>query len=210
VLARLLWLVAPPLCEGCRAHASGGAPVCPDCRSGLRWLGPESTHVEGLGVWSPLAYEGAARALVAGLKYRGAVGLAHTMAAQVVAAAPGGLLEHVVLVPVPLSARRQRRRGFNQAELLAAAIARRTGLRVSDCLERAGTARPQVGRDRSERLAAIGATIAVGSGARPPSRALLVDDVLTTGATLGACATALRAAGSRTIAGVVYARTPGR
>jgi len=210
VPARLLWLIAPPLCAGCGAHAAGGSPLCPDCRAGLRWLGPGAARVGGIGVWSPLAYDGAARALVAGLKYRGAVGIAETMAAQVVTGAPAGLFERVELVPVPLSARRRRRRGFNQAERLAEALARRTGLRVNDCLERTGAGRPQVGRDRTERLAAIDGTIAVRLRAPPPPRALLVDDVLTTGATLGACAAALRAAGSRWVEGVVYARTPGR
>jgi predicted amidophosphoribosyltransferase len=138
------------------------------------------------------------------LKYRGAVGLAEPMAAAICAGAP--VLDGA-LVPVPLHPRRKRRRGYNQAERLAAALARRTGLAVDDCLARAGpSGARQVGRGRAERLA--GPDIrAVAPG---PERALLVDDVCTTGATLGACAAALRAAGARSVTAVVYARTPGR
>src|SRR5438270_10733470 len=106
------------------------------------------------------------------------------MAAAIAAGAPSGMLEGGRLVPVPLHPRRLRRRGFNQAERLAAALARRTGLSVADCLERAGPARTQVGRDRAQRLAGVEGTIALRPGATPPRRAILVDDVATTGATL--------------------------
>ena len=166
----------------------------------------------GLEAWAPLSYDGAARALVRALKFRGAPGLAAPMAAQIVAGAPAGLLApRAELVPVPLHPARERRRGFNQAERLAAAIARRTGMPVSDCLRRVGPRRArQVGRGRAERLAGIAGSIELRSGAAPPVRAVLVDDVLTTGATLAACAEALRGAGSRRLAAVAYARTPAR
>jgi predicted amidophosphoribosyltransferase len=120
------------------------------------------------------------------------------------------VLDRGALVPVPLHARRLRRRGFNQAERLAAAIAGRTGLHLVDCLARAGAARRQVGRDRAERLTGMHGTVAVRPGAMLPRRAILVDDVVTTGATLAACASALRAAGVRRVSAVAYARTPGR
>ena len=86
-------------------------------------------------------------------------------------------------------------------------MARRTGLGVADCLVRGGPAGArQVGRGRAERLA--GPDIHA-PGPVPP-RAVLLDDVCTTGATLAACAAALRARGTRRIAALVYARTPGR
>jgi predicted amidophosphoribosyltransferase len=160
--------------------------------------------VEGVEVWAPVAYEGPARALVRGLKYRGAVGLAEPMAAAICAGAPS--LDGA-LVPVPLHPRRRRQRGYNQAERLAAATARRSGLEVADCLERHGPASArQVGRGRAERLTGP----AIRARAPAPECALLVDDVCTTGATLAACAEALREAGARRVTALVYARTPGR
>jgi ComF family protein len=202
-------LVAPPLCAGCGGHAGAAEPLCSPCRRELRWLAGVVT-VGGVSLFAPLAYEGPARAMVRALKFRGATLAADAMAAQVVVGAPPGVLERGALVPVPLHPRRMRRRGFNQAERLAAAIARRSGLRVVDCLSRAGPARTQVGRDRGERLAGVAGTIAVRAGARVPRRAIVVDDVVTTGATVAACAAALRAAGAGEVAAVAYARTPGR
>ena len=175
----------------------------------LRWLAG-AVEVAGVRVFAPLAYEGPARAMVRALKFRGATLAAETMAAQIVAGAPADVLDRGVLVPVPLHARRLRRRGFNQAERLAAALSRRTGLRVADCLRRTGGARTQVGRDRAERLAGVGGSVVVHPGMDAPRRAILVDDVVTTGATLAACARALRAAGAVDVSAVGYARTPGR
>jgi predicted amidophosphoribosyltransferase len=103
-----------------------------------------------------------------------------------------------------------RRRGFNQAERLAVALCARTGLHLCDCLRRRGRSRTQVGRDRQERLGGVDGTVHAPDGAEAPRRAILVDDVVTTGATLAACAAALRAAGAREVAAVAYARTPGR
>jgi predicted amidophosphoribosyltransferase len=113
------------------------------------------------------------------------------MAAQIAANAPEAMLEGT-LVPVPLHSRRLRRRGYNQAALIADALASRTGLEVVDCLRRAGSA----------------ASIELRAAA--PGRVVLVDDVATTGATLAACAGALRAAGSIEVAALVFARTIGR
>lgn len=209
--ARALALVVPPFCWGCGAGARPHEPLCAACHRGLRWLGPDPVPLSGVALWAPLAYEGPARAVVHGLKYRGAPGLAGPMSAQIAASAPPGLVAPpAALVPVPLHPARRRRRGFNQAERLAAALARRTGLEVCDCLRRTGRPSRQVGRGRAERLGGPAGAIELHPRARPPSRALIVDDVATTGATLAACAAALRAAGVQRIAAVAYARTPGR
>ena len=132
------------------------------------------------------------------------------MASQIAANAPAGALDLGRLVPVPLHPRRLRKRGFNQAELLAAAVSRRTGLAVDACLERAGPSATQVGRDRSERLVAPAGTVGIRAGAVLPRNAILVDDVGTTGGTLGACAAALLGGGALQVSAVAYARTPGR
>ena len=206
VLAALL---APPLCVGCGAHAGGAEPLCALCRMELRWLAGV-VEVAGVRVFAPLAYEGPTRAMVRALKFRGATLAAETMAAQIVAGAPADVLDRGVLVPVPLHPRRLRRRGFNQAERLAAALSRRTGLRVADCLRRTGSARTQVGRNRAQRLAGVRGSVVVHPGMVAPRRAILVDDVVTTGATLAACARVLRVARGGDVSAVGYARTPGR
>jgi predicted amidophosphoribosyltransferase len=158
--------------------------------------------------WAPLAYEGGARALVRALKFHGAGAAAAVMAAQVVATAPPGWLDAGALVPVPLHPARMRRRGYNQAGRLAAEIAARSGLAVLDCLERTGPRATQVGRGRAQRLEGIAGSVRLRADA--PGKAILVDDVLTTGATLSACAEALLAAGAVSVKAIAYARTPGR
>jgi ComF family protein len=207
-LRSLLYAVAPPLCAGCGASAGRGAPLCGRCRRELRWLGPEPVRAGPVAAWAPLAYEGGARALVRALKFRGAAAAAATMAAQIAATAPAGWLASGALVPVPLHPARMRTRGYNQAERLASELAARCGLPVADCLERAGPRATQVGRGRAQRLGGIAGSVR--PRADTPRRAILVDDVLTTGATLGACAEALLTAGAATVRAIAYARTPGR
>ncbi len=208
--------LAPPLCWGCSGPARRGEALCGRCRGSLQRLAAEPVALSGVTVWAPLAYAGPARDLVRALKFRGARGVADAMAAQIVANAPPGLLDGATLVPVPLHPRRLRSRGYNQAAEIAVALARRAGLEVADCLARSGAPATQVGRDRAERRAGPAGAIAVyapraGSPVADVSaRALLVDDVVTTGATLAACRAALLAAGSGEVAAVVFARTLGR
>jgi predicted amidophosphoribosyltransferase len=184
-----------------------GRALCTGCRRQLVFLPREPVVLSGVRVWAPVAYEGPARDLVRALKFRGALSLAREMSALVVASAPADLLRGD-LVPVPLHPLRQRRRGFNQAAVLAGAIARATGLAVADCLRRRGPGPPQVGRTRGARLA--GPTGSIEARARVPPTALVLDDVVTTGATIAACAAALRQAGTTEGAAIAFARTPGR
>jgi ComF family protein len=209
LLDRTIALAVPPFCWACGRTSRPRDPLCLSCRSQLRWLDRCPVELAGLDVWAPVAYEGPARALVRGLKFRGAAGLAETMAAQIAACSPPDLLRPpAVLVPVPLHPRRSRARGFNQAERIAAALGRRAGMRMEDCLRRRGDATRQMGRGRAERLGALAET--VGVRREPPLEVLLVDDVVTTGGTLAACAEALRGAGAERVAAVSYALTPGR
>ena len=143
-----------------------------------------------------LAYEGPARSLVLELKARGRRDAAEPLVAAMCAEArSAGLAAEVVTwVPCPGSARK--RRGFDHAEILARAVAEAVGLPCRALLARSGRARDQVGLSASERWANLaGAFVA----APAPDRVCLVDDVITTGATAGRCAAALRAAGAEEV-----------
>jgi predicted amidophosphoribosyltransferase len=156
--------------------------------------------------WSAAPYDGAARQLVGALKFRARVGLADDVAALIAARLRARLLSGAI-VPVPPAPARRRRRGFDAAEAIAAALARRCGLAIVPCLARSESAR-QVGRRRVERLADPPRVSAVSPA---PSEAILVDDVMTTGATLGACSGALRGAGAvRVVAITLAASRPAR
>jgi ComF family protein len=207
-------MLVPPLCWGCGGVARRREPLCVGCRRLLRRLGPDPVLLCGVPVWAPVAYAGPARDLVRALKFRGATAVADAMAAQMAANAPARLLGAAraastpVLVPVPLHRRRLRRRGYNQAGLIADALAQRVGLEVADCLARSGSAATQVGRDRSERRAGPAGNVELRGSV--PDRVVLVDDVATTGATLAACAAVARVAGAREVTALVFARTIGR
>ena len=145
-------------------------------------------------------FDGAARRLVHGLKYGRRLALAGEAAAAMLRALPPREAQGAV-VPVPAGRWRRARRGFDPAYEIAAALAVRSGLPLIECLGR-GRGRRQVGRPRSDRLAD---PPRVWATARCPPTVLLVDDVWTTGATLEACAEALRGAGTRRIVALTLA-----
>ena len=146
-------------------------------------------------------FEGVAREMVHGLKYGRRLSLAGSAADAMLGALPD--YERLsAVVPVPAGPRRRRWRGFDPAEEIAVALAKRAALPLAPCLGRS-SGRRQVGRRRSERLAD---PPRVHATAPAPDTALLVDDVWTTGATLAACATALRASGCSRIVALALAR----
>jgi predicted amidophosphoribosyltransferase len=138
---------------------------------------------------------------VTALKFRRLLPVAGLMADRIQWLAPAGLLGGAI-VPVPAAPLRSLRRGFDPAAELAAALAARLDAPLRPCLVRRGGGR-QVGRRRAER---IGHPPEVHARGEVPRSALLVDDVLTTGATLSACARALRSAGAVRIAAVTFTR----
>jgi predicted amidophosphoribosyltransferase len=142
-----------------------------------------------------------ARSLVGALKFRHLLPVAELMADRVHWLAPGHLLGGTV-VPVPAAPPRLRRRGFDPAGELAAALAARLDAELAPCLARRGSGH-QVGRGRADRIARPPRIEAIGEA---PRSVLLVDDVLTTGATLTACAMTLRGAGAKRVFALTFTR----
>lgn len=146
-----------------------------------------------------VAYDDDARALITSLKNRGHRSLVVAIADALTGLVP--VAPAFVVTWAPTGAQRRRQRGFDQAELLARAVARRRGLRCVSLLRRL-PGPPQAGRSRSDRRTNPAFVI---RGAAPDV-VLLVDDVVTTGATLTSAARALRAAGTAEVHGLVVAR----
>ena len=201
----LAGLFIPPRCAACGRPCAAAASVCAACERELEAARPGLAAVAGVGpvVWAS-AYEGVARELVAALKFGRRLGLADVAAERIVAALEPDL-DCASVVAVPPEPLRLRRRGFDPAQLIAGRVANRLGVPLAAVLRRR-SGRRQVGRRRSER---VSSPPLVRSTGVPRYPALLVDDVLTTGATLQACATALRAAGCGDVRAAVFARALG-
>ncbi len=202
----------PPWCHRCGRPLDGFVDRCADCPpSPLAWAR------------APLLYEGPVRRALLELKFRGrravAVALAPVMAralreapplvpddATVLACARRSL-PTVLVTWVPLSRSRRRDRGFDQAEVLARAVARAAALPVRGLLARTMDTEPPARRAGADRRSALaGAFEAV---REVPCQVLLVDDVLTTGATAAECARALVAAGASSVGALTAARSLG-
>lgn len=153
--------------------------------------------------WSAAPHEGVARDLVAALKFRRLLPVAELIADRIHWLAPGTLLSGTI-VPVPTATLRSAIRGFDPAAEIAAALAERTSLPLSACLARRGGGR-QVGKRRAQR---IGHPPQIHTRGEVPRSILLIDDVLTTGATLASCARALRQAGAIRIVAITFTRRP--
>ena len=193
-LPRLL----PPFCQKCGKPGSSGG-FCPTC-----W--GSQTEVDG--IRSPFRFEGAIRQAVHKLKYNNLRAICRDLAQLMHDYLQANALPGDVLVPVPLHPRRLRQRGYNQSVLLARELAQLTGLPViEDCLCRSRNSLPQARTATVEerRDNVIGAFICkneklAGAGV------ILIDDVCTTGATLEACASALKIGGTESVWGLTLAR----
>ena len=155
------------------------------------------------------AFDGPIRRALARLKYEGAWRLADPLS-EAASPAIRRLVElsgTVPLVPVPVHRERRRERGYNQAELIARALGSAVDVPVLDLLERVRPTTKQHRLDRAARLANLRDAFRVRAAVRSvPTALIVVDDIVTTTATLEACAAVLRSAGVRDVYGFALAR----
>jgi ComF family protein len=230
---RILDLGLPPLCPTCREPVADPGAVCSQCWSKLTFisrpycerLGIPFAYDPGPGVLSMEAiadppsynraraavrYDETARTLVQAFKYGDRLDLAPAMGRWMATAGRELLGDANALVPVPLHWRRLWSRRFNQAATLAQTVSRISGVPVAhDLLKRMRATRQQVGLTQAERARNVQGAFRVPREARPQvrgKRLLLVDDVLTSGATLDTCARILLRAGAANVDVLVFAR----
>ncbi|WP_426167348.1 ComF family protein [Sandarakinorhabdus sp. DWP1-3-1] len=231
ILRYLLDLVLPPRCPGCRAMVADDGRFCVACWQELRFItapmcarcGTPFEHDMGpaaecgaclaeppryAAARAALVYGGPARKLLLALKHGDRQHLVSVMAPHMARAAAPWLDGDALLVPVPLHRGRLWRRGFNQSALLARALARISGAPLAiDALERVKPTPASRGMGRKARIANVRGAFRVPDRNRVAGRRIvLVDDVMTSGATADACARLLRRAGARDVHVLTFAR----
>ena len=224
-----LWTVLdwvfPPFCCNCQRI---GFEICPDCWNLIERILPKNS-CRICGKWIPRGdictecraqppsfeqirswayYQGVARQIVTGIKYQRRFGLLPYLSPTLADSIQSWGISFDVITPVPLGKMRFRERGYNQADLIAKPIARILNQSYKPgALERIHETRSQVGLDAGERRANLqGAFRADGEICRNKS-ILVIDDISTTGATLNACAEALKQAGAKSVYCFTVART---
>jgi ComF family protein len=195
--ARELPLISPPTCPKC------GRPLLPDNRC-PGCIGSQ-TAIDG--IRAPFLFDGVLRKTVHEFKYNNLRSLAPTLASFLYEFLAENPMNGNVLVPVPIHHKRLHERGYNQSSLLAQELGKLRGMPViDDCLARQIYTPPQAKTaTAADRLKNITGAFACRDERLKGKHAIIIDDVSTSGATLNACAAALKAAGAVTVWGLVLA-----
>ena len=206
----LLDLLFPPKCAFCgKLTEREDRGVCPDCRRDLPWTDNLSRKVDFIsGVYAPLVYEGSVRQALLGYKFNGAPARGETFGRLIAAELRRReKTDFDVVTWAPLSRRRMRRRGYDQAQLLAEAAARELGLPCEGLLRKVRHTPAQSGIQTPEaRRANVSGVYVLSEPNRAEGRrVLLVDDILTTGATASECARVLLLSGAESVAAAALA-----
>lgn len=195
-LRSLLDLVFPPRCEVCRKGSEEA--LCTECFSQIKFMKPQ------LGIYSASAYDGVLRTALHRFKFQKRKNLADPLGVLLVkylSHTPELKIDEMdFIIPVPLHRRRQRERGYNQAELLARVVSRYYEVPVIPALERVKDTHPQFDLPRESRFTNIkGAFKISDSRAVYNKQILLLDDIYTTGSTIAECSKTLKIAGARRV-----------
>lgn len=210
----LLDLIFPPRCPFCRRFLDAEA-ICPDCQEGLPWLTGRAAqrlpeHIELCA--SALRYEGLVRSCIHRYKFRRRRGYARILGplcAQAVHDHMGQQDFDLISWP-PLSPKGLKKRGFDQARLLAHAVAESRGTAETPLFRKCETAQQSTLRAPAARRANVLAAFTLLDPAQVEDKSiLLVDDVVTTGSTLSECARVLLTAGAREVWAVTLASAKG-
>jgi ComF family protein len=191
-----------PACVRCGGFRCGPSPFCADC-AGRRF----SCRL----IRAACAHRGPAASLVHAFKFRGSMSAAREAGRRMASALSLSpeLSGFDALAAVPMHPRRERERGYNQAEILAREVAAASGIPIIDVLDRVRAAAPSWRLGRVERRVELAEAYAPRAGTAANAagkRILIIDDVAATGTTFEACAAALRAAGAADAAGYAFAR----
>lgn len=211
LIQRFLDLLYPPKCPFCgRILERGEEGLCARCQRSLPWTEGHNPPVDFCDVsLSPLHYRDGVRQAVHRYKFN--FGRAHSclMGELMAQCLQDCWAEPVdVILWVPLSQKHRRRRGYDQAELLARRVGELNGIPVVDGLEKirnTGT-QSRIGKDSARRANVLGAYRVRDGAELTGKRVVLVDDVVTSGATLSECASCLRIAGAESVAALTFAR----
>jgi len=192
----LLNLVFPPACEVCRK--SSDEALCGECFSQIRFMKPH------LGIYSAAIYDGVIKTALHRFKFQKRRKLAEPLGILLVkylSHTPALPMDEMdCIVPVPLHRKRQRERGYNQAQLLAAVISRYYEVPVIAALARMKDTHPQFDLPREARLTNVkGAFKVADPKAVYNKKILLLDDIYTTGSTISECSKVLKIAGARSV-----------
>lgn len=202
-LAAVLWPRGLK-CLCCDEYAQG-ALLCPDCQKDLDALRLDAKHAGSEQIRSVYRYDGAAKQLVLALKLGNMADAALPLAdAMAEAVAEMHLPPDTVLTWVTMPQTRRRKRGIDHGRRLCEAVAARTGMPAKRLLSRKGRFHTQRGLTREERLRNLTGTVICDQAVTTP--VLLIDDVLTTGATVSVCAEVLLKAGAPAVSALTAAK----